>query len=46
MKCKCPEGFPIERRFVELIDRGVGTSVVIRGHTGECPLSDTIVRFD
>lgn len=40
-KCKCPEGFPVERTFHE-IGRGY---VVIRGHSGDCPRADEIVRF-
>lgn len=44
-KCKCPEGFPIESTYTELHDSGMRTSVTILGHTGTCPLADTILRY-
>ena len=44
MKCKCPEGFPKERKFFEIGEES-NSYVVIRAHSGDCPRSDEIVRF-
>ncbi len=43
-ECACPEGFPIERKFHE-IDAISPNYVVIRGHSGDCPRVDELVRF-
>ena len=46
MKCTCPDGFPIKRKFVEMTPTGFCGGVTILCHTGACRLTDTILRFD
>lgn len=44
MKCECPQGFPIERKFGSL-DAGA-MLVIMLVHTDGCSLHDTFLRYE